>query len=83
MARIPLTWYPEPGTWHHSHISNLNKALPYHLCHPGTSHGAWTRNPSYPPYSSLHHSVTPSLRHSLTPSLRHFVTLHDNWVSPW
>jgi hypothetical protein len=24
MARIPLTWYPEPGTWHHSHISNLN-----------------------------------------------------------
>jgi NDP-sugar pyrophosphorylase family protein len=27
MARIPLTWYPEPGTWHHSHISNLNGAL--------------------------------------------------------
>jgi hypothetical protein len=27
MARIPLTWYPGPGTWHHSHISNLNKAI--------------------------------------------------------
>jgi hypothetical protein len=32
MARIPLTWYPGPGTWHHSHISNLNKAL---------ANGAW------------------------------------------
>jgi hypothetical protein len=27
MARIPLTWYPGPGTWHHSYISNLNKAV--------------------------------------------------------
>jgi len=89
MARIPVTWYPEPGTWHPC-IIPTSQILTRHY-HPGgvSASGFNVAIRSYGStaigqYGNRSMNITryPSLCHFVTPSNKP-VRTGRAWIRPW